>query len=132
MLILPMFFGAFQPPKPAPVDPPSRREQELLATSHVRRLPLHSWQPTRRDHQSAQLLPLVPNRISLRPTAYSFACRLVRQQAVDINFALCSHIDMAVCDDWNIEPKGQPGAVARRILLTDVEQPGGIEGVEGV
>src|SRR5258708_28179741 len=44
---------------------------------------------------------------------------------------LCPHIDMPVCDDWNIEPKGRPGAVARGILLTGVEQPGSIEGIEG-
>src|ERR1700722_18635596 len=38
---------------------------------------------------------------------------------------------MAICDGWNIEPKGLPGVVARGILLADVEQPGGIEGIVG-
>src|SRR5579859_2117596 len=44
---------------------------------------------------------------------------------------LCTHIDMPVCDDGNIEPQCQSGAVARWILLTDVEQTGGIKGIEG-
>jgi putative endonuclease len=42
MLILPMPFGAFQPPKPAPGGPvtvfPWGREPELLASRHVRQL----------------------------------------------------------------------------------------------
>jgi putative endonuclease len=42
MLILPMPFGASQPPKPTPVGPatvfPWGREQELLASCHVRQL----------------------------------------------------------------------------------------------
>jgi hypothetical protein len=49
MPILPMRFGAFQPPKPAPGGPatifPWGRQQGLLASCHVRRLHLHSRQP---------------------------------------------------------------------------------------
>ena len=51
MPILPMPFGAFQPPKPAPVGPatvfPWGREQDLLASCHVRQLHLHCRQPYR-------------------------------------------------------------------------------------
>src|SRR5580704_11592956 len=50
MLILPMPFGAFRPPKPAPGGPATvfswGREQELLASCHVRQLHLHSRQPS--------------------------------------------------------------------------------------
>jgi hypothetical protein len=133
VLILPMLFGAFQPPSPHRATHHGfslgLRTKDLLASSYLRRLHLHSRQPYRRA------LPL-RGRVSERGVVFRLTAAaknedcgypVVLPQPIDETLAICAQLSRChsqlvatlhglLCDPQQVFPAAPLTAVATLLI----------------